>query len=123
MHLLILKLLVLGVHFFVIFLVSLNIRVQWRAGYNKFSWSSLFLGFSLLWLVLKLGLLLRWLEPEPVWTDALFYALYWLPTTLQCVSPPPRTAAAAAPTAHARVVLSLFPRARASDDGPDAPPS
>lgn len=86
MHLLILKLLVLGVHFFVIFLVSLNIRVQWRAGYNKSSWSSLFLGFSLLWLVLKLGLLLRWLEPEPVWTDALFYTLYWLPTTLQCAA-------------------------------------
>ena len=86
MRVLCLKLVILGVNVFVSVLVGLNIRVQWRAGYNKFSWSSLFLGASLVWLALKMGLLLRWLEPAPVWTDALFYSLYWLPTTLQCVA-------------------------------------
>ena len=94
MRILCLKLVILGVNVFVSVLVGLNIRVQWRAGYNKFSWSSLFLGASLVWLALKMGLLLRWLEPAPVWTDAVFYSLYWLPTTLQCV------------VARARVVLA-----------------
>ena len=86
MRILCLKLVILGVNVFVSVLVGLNIRVQWRAGYNKFSWSSLFLGASLVWLALKMGLLLRWLEPAPVWTDAVFYSLYWLPTALQCVA-------------------------------------
>ena len=89
------KILLLAFHIVVMLLALLLIRVQWRAGYNKMSWSSLFLLLSLSWLVLKLGLLVRWLQPQPIWTDAVFYTLYWLPTTLQCVPlrplPPPGT--------------------------------
>jgi hypothetical protein len=101
MRILCLKLVILGVNVFVSVLVGLNIRVQWRAGYNKFSWSSLFLGASLVWLALKMGLLLRWLEPAPVWTDAVFYSLYWLPTTLQCVVARARVVVAARDDTHA----------------------